>query len=142
MNRRFFLFACAAIALLHLYIGVRLLPALPIGRDTAIAGALLLAASAVLLPMGMLARTLSNRTWADRLTWMGYMAMSVFSSLLLLTLLRDIVLAAGALFMAPDARALFSSDSAVAVSLLTAFATLVGLFGCLHGYLFRDSRSV
>lgn len=132
MNRRFFFFACAVVALLHAYIGFRLLPALPVGHDARLAGALLLTASAVLLPMGMLARTLANRTWADRVAWVGYMSMSVFSSLFLLTLLRDVTLGIGALFMAPATRVPFASDSAVVVLLLTAFATLVGLVNALR----------
>lgn len=132
MRSRFFVFASALIALLHLYIGLRLLPALPFGATGVAIGVILLMASSLLLPLGMLARSLKDRTWADRLAWSGYMAMSVFSSLLLLTLFRDIVLGIAALFIADAIRQGIAADSAVAVLALTAFATLIGLMNALR----------
>lgn len=132
MNRRFFIFAITLIALLHLYIGVRLLPFLPIGATGRSIGVILLVASGMLLPFGMLARTIRNRTWADRLAWAGYMAMSVFSSLLLLTLLRDIVLGLAKLFTSADVHAGLAVDSAIAVLALTVIATSIGLLNALR----------
>ena len=132
MRTRFFLFATLLIALLHLYIGIRLLPALPVDAAARWAGAFLLLGSSVLLPMGMLARTIKHRAWADRLAWAGYMAMSVFSSLLLLTLVRDVALGGAALFATDSARAAFAVDSAIAVLVLTTFATLIGLMNALR----------
>lgn len=132
MRTRFFLIATLLIALLHLYIGTRLLPALPLDAGGRWIGVIVLLASCVLLPMGMLARTLTHRGWADRLAWAGYTAMSVFSSLLLLTLARDIALGIVTLFATNDTRAAFAVDSAIAVLVLTVFATLVGLLNALR----------
>jgi predicted MPP superfamily phosphohydrolase len=132
MRSRFFIFATALIALLHLYIGVRLLPSLPIGTAGRSIGAILLVTSSLLLPFGMLARTIKDRVWADRLAWSGYMAMSVFSSLLLLTLFRDIALGVAALLAPAHLQAGMATDSAIAVLVLTAFATLIGLMNALR----------
>jgi len=80
------------IAGLHAYIGWRLLPALDLGAAglaLAIGG---LALSAGLVPLGLLGRFVVARpALADRLTWLGSLAMGLFSSLLVLTLLRDMV---------------------------------------------------
>jgi predicted MPP superfamily phosphohydrolase len=132
MRSRFFIFASTLIAFLHLYIGVRLLPSLPIGTAGGSIGAILLVMSSVLLPLGMLARTLKDRIWADRLAWSGYMAMSVFSSLLLLTVLRDIALGVAALLAPAHLQAGMATDSAIAVLVLTAFATAIGLMNALR----------
>jgi predicted MPP superfamily phosphohydrolase len=105
---------------LHAYIGWRLLPALPLGRAGVIGGVLLLAASALLVPLGMLARFLSVRpSLADRLTWAGSLAMGLFSSLLVLTVLRDLLLVVAG---SPSVAAL----TAVAVPALAALVTLIG----------------
>ena len=75
---------------LHAYIGWRLLPSLdlhPAALALAIAG---LALSACLVPLGLLGRFVTdNPTLADRLSWLGSLAMGLFSSVLVLTLLRD-----------------------------------------------------
>ena len=132
MPTRSFLFATLLIALLHLYIGLRLLPALPLDAAGLWFGAIMLMMLSVLLPLGMLARMFAHRGWADRVAWAGYMAMSVFSSLLVLTLLRDIVLGFAILFTAASARAALTADSALVVLGLTAFATLIGLLNALR----------
>src|SRR5678816_891452 len=87
-------------AVLHLYIGVRLGSALPAAAGIALA--LLLLASAVLTPAGLLARRLLRPPAADRLTWVGMLFMGLFSSLLVLTLLRDLGLLALHIFGGPD----------------------------------------
>ena len=80
-------------AVLHAYIGWRLLPALPIGAIGQWIGIGLLAGSAVMLPLGMFARFMVTRpALADLLTWVGALAMGLFSSTLVLTFLRDIAL--------------------------------------------------
>lgn len=81
----------ALIALLHFYIGARLLPDLPISMAARIGGAVILIVSCVLMPMTLLARSV-RQPWSDAMAWAGFLTMSLFSSLLLLTLLRDIVL--------------------------------------------------
>src|SRR5262245_44106233 len=85
------MFAIWLSALLHLYIGWRIAPDLP----NAVAGgafALLLLASAVLIPLGFFGRRSRNREIADRATWAGMLALGLFSTLLVLTLARDLVL--------------------------------------------------
>lgn len=117
------LIVLALIALLHFYIGARLLPDLPISMAARIGGAVILMVSCVLMPLTLLARSV-RQPWSDLMAWAGFMTMSLFSSLLLLTLLRDIVLVA----------ATFSSiypsivtASAIAVPALALTATLIGL---------------
>jgi len=96
--RRAFLTAIGVIALLHLYIGWRLLPALPIDMGWKVICALLLVASWVLLPLGMLMRR-ARQPWVDRIAWAAFLTMGLFSSLLVFTLLRDIALLAMALML-------------------------------------------
>ena len=79
-------------ALLHFFVGARLGPALPGAWSWALAGWLL--ASALLMPMGLLARRLVRPPAADRLAAAGLVAMGLFSSLFVLTLVREIVLVA------------------------------------------------
>jgi len=79
--------------LLHFLIGVRLLPALPLAA--AIALGLLLALSAVLVPMGLMARRLARPPRSDQLAAGGLFFLGLFSSLFVLTLLRELVLLVG-----------------------------------------------
>ena len=83
--------------LLHAYLAWRLLPAWsesPIGFA---ALALLIVASAVLLPAGWRVHRIRSSRWAERLTWGGYLAMGLFSSLFVLSVLRDMALGLAAL---------------------------------------------
>jgi predicted MPP superfamily phosphohydrolase len=105
-------------ALLHLYIGVRLVPALPPPWTGSLL-ALLLVASAALMPLGLVARRVLRPPAADRLTWAGMLAMGLFSSLFVATVGRDLVLLA--------APASWDGPSAIAVPLLALAATLVGV---------------
>lgn len=105
---------------LHVYIGWRLLPALDfsaIGLALAIGG---LVISTCLVPLGLLARFVVARyALADRLSWLGGLAMGLFSSVLVLTVLRDVV----RLFA--DAPSL-AEPTAIAVLGLASLFTLVG----------------
>lgn len=74
--------------LLHLYIGTRIIPALP-GAASATLFTLLLMASAALVPTGLLARRLARPPRADTLAWIGLPFLGLLSSLFVLTLLRD-----------------------------------------------------
>jgi predicted MPP superfamily phosphohydrolase len=117
----------AILFLLHLYIGVRLLPALGAGVAGILAGTVLLAASAVLVRIGLVAPSLRRTRWSGPLAWAGLLAMGLFSSLLVLTLLRDLVL----LVLALAGRgwswtALLPHQSAVAVPLLALAVTAIG----------------
>lgn len=85
--------ATLIVALLHFYIGVRLLPALPMPLVGHVLASLWLVISTIAMPAALLSRRFEP-PWGDRLAWVGMVAMGVFSTLLLLTLARDIVLLA------------------------------------------------
>jgi predicted MPP superfamily phosphohydrolase len=114
------------LALLHAYIGWRLLPDLALddsGATVAIAGLLL---SCLLIPAGLLARVIRSQPLSDRLAWAGLLSAGLFSSLFVLTLLRDIVLLASSLISSPGFHAMLAHDSALAVPLAAALMSLIG----------------
>ena len=130
-------------ALLHAYVGVRLLPAL--GGETSGGwgltwpmGALItaLGVSALSIPLGLRTHRFAGRPLAEAamraLTWTGLLCMGFFSTLMVLTLLRDAALTAlwGAGLAGWDWAALTARDaarlSAQAVPLLAASVTLWG----------------
>jgi predicted MPP superfamily phosphohydrolase len=119
--------------LLHIYVGARLLPAL---TTWPAAFGLLLAAlliSAWLMPMGIglgARRRNARRGASDPFIWLGWAGMGLFSSLLVLTAARDVLLLismAAGLFMpsAIDAETL-RRWSALGVALLGFGVTLLG----------------
>ncbi|HAT31450.1 MAG TPA: serine/threonine protein phosphatase [Janthinobacterium sp.] len=111
----------AVLALLHAYIGWRLLPALALGVPGWSVGVILLTLSTLLMPLSLFAGMLTHRrTLADRLSGIGALAMGLFSSLLVLTLLRDLALA-----VLPGWFGV--AVSAAAVPLLALLVTLIGL---------------
>jgi predicted MPP superfamily phosphohydrolase len=112
------------LALLHIYIGNRVLPALPVDPAIRILGVLFLLTSWVLIPAGLLARSIKRQPLSDRVAWAGLFAMGMFSSMLVLTFLRDLVLLAAALL--DEKSPGLVTWSAVAVPLLTAVVTLIG----------------
>ena len=88
------MFALWLLALLHLYIGWRIAPGLP-GTLAPCAFVAVLLASAVLIPLAWFGRRFSHagsRARADRFSWAGMLALGLSSTLLALTLLRDVVL--------------------------------------------------
>ncbi len=118
------------IVLVHLLIGWLLLRDMPFGMAGAAATVLLLVLSAGIMPFGEFARRKKHSTFADHLAGAGFLAMGFFSSLLIFTLLREVVLLAG--FAASgwliDVASLQQarSWSAAAVPALTAFVTFLG----------------
>lgn len=122
----FFLIATVIMGALHAYIGVRVLPDLPVSEGWRLAGAALLVASFLLMPMSVVSRGIRRQPLSDILAWAGSLFMGLFSSLLMLTLLRDIGLAGMALFASDETFAVVAARSAVAVPALAALATLVG----------------
>ena len=117
-------------ALLHLYVGWRLAPSLAAWPLAQGAFVLALAASAVLLPLGLLARRRASGTRTDRLAWLGLVGMGLFSSLFVLTVLRDAALLLAVIVFAWRPAALpvvaltqWTGVAAVALALL---ATAVG----------------
>ncbi|KXU83629.1 serine/threonine protein phosphatase [Caballeronia megalochromosomata] len=78
--------------LFHVYVGVRLIPDAPVGLPLKVLAAILLAVSVIVIPLGMAARQIEPQSLADRLAWLGLTALGFFSSLLLLTFARDVML--------------------------------------------------
>ncbi|MBC7620094.1 MAG: metallophosphoesterase [Candidatus Saccharibacteria bacterium] len=76
--------------LLHALIAWRLLP--DISTAPAIALASVLLACALLVPQGLRGRRAAHSTLGTALTWLGLLCMGLFSSLLVLTVLRDVML--------------------------------------------------
>ena len=116
--------------LLHIYVGFRLIPDLPVPAVGKWIAVLWLVLSCVMIPLGMLARTIQRQPLGDRIAWIGLLAMGFFSSLLVLTLVRDIVLAS---LMTVDAiwpHAIDLTDarigSAVAVVVAALLASAIG----------------
>ena len=117
------------LGLLHLYIGTRLLPDLGVGPAGRLAGALLLVLSCALMLAGLMSRSLQSRGVADRLAFGGLLAMSLFSSLLVFTLLRDLILL-GVIVALPASyvHPLVTATAQLVIG-LAVFVTLVGLAG-------------
>ena len=122
--RRVVVTVLTLLALLHLYIGMRLIPALDPGPAGVAAGVFLLALSCLLLPAGLIGARVKQTRWRERLTWLGLLSMGFFSSLLVLTVVRDLALLIGMAFgpLSP----VIARASALAVPLLAAGATAVG----------------
>ena len=124
----------AIVPLVHLYVVLRLVPDLPWGLAGQVAGWTWFAASCLLLPLAMLSRRTPGRR-ADALAWTGFILMGAFSFLWVLTVLRDLVLiAGGALSLLPGLSWLdadlgrFGAASAAAIPVISALATLIGLY--------------
>ena len=116
--------------LLHGYIGLRVLPALT-SPVLAYAFAAVLFASAVLMPFGLWARRIRSQVLSDRVAWLGLFCMGLFSSLLVLTLSRDVVLLAvlaiDAIAPSPISLPRLEAWTAAAVPWLGGAITLLGL---------------
>src|SRR5437870_6568563 len=110
------------LALLHAYIGVRLL--LSFGAVAQLAGGAVLAVCFWLLPKGFRIRD-DRGPWAVMLPWL---TMGFFSYLLVLTILRDVSLIASALALSPQEHESWIRISAIGVMALTPAITLVGFF--------------
>jgi predicted MPP superfamily phosphohydrolase len=117
--------------LLHAYVGWRLIPALGFAPWLQLLLAAVLLVSWLLMPMAFLARRIRAQPLSDRLAWAGLLLMGLFSSLFVLTLLRDglLLLAWGAGLLFPAAAWIqgVRSLSAAAVPALALLLTLWGL---------------
>lgn len=124
--RRSSIVILAILALLHAYIGWRILPYVSAGPAITAAGVSWLLLSWVLIPSGLRSHMIARQPMADRLAWAGLLALGIFSSLLVLTFLRDIGLGLAAVFGA------FSPElvwwTAVGVPLLAITVSLIGFF--------------
>ena len=80
------------VALLHAFVGFRLVPELPAPWGWVLGLGLVL--SVVLMPLGLMGSRVLRQPWADRVSWVGLLLMGLFSSLFVLTALRDVLLLA------------------------------------------------
>jgi predicted MPP superfamily phosphohydrolase len=110
------------LALLHVYVGVRLL--LPFAAVAQLAGMTVLAVCFWLFPKGFWIRD-DRGPWAVLLSWL---AAGFFSWLLVLTLVRDVSLLVFLLAPTSQAHESWSRVSALGVMALTPAITLVGFF--------------
>ncbi len=126
MRSRGFFIVLGVFALLHLYIGWRLAPA-TLGMPALQAGgAMLLAAIWSLAPMGLWSRNVARQPLSDRLAWIGLLAMGLFSSLLVATVARDLLLLlAGALGLGSTLLTIRSAQAVPVVALLTSLIGFV-----------------
>lgn len=115
--------------LLHALIAWRLLPHLP--DPAALALGTVLLTSSLLVPQGLVGRSARRSSWRTTGVWLGLLCMGLFSSLLVLTLLREGLLlgawALQAVGLAPDVPAL-RHTSAEAVPLLALALTIWGFW--------------
>jgi len=123
INRRFMYFI-ALLGLLHAYIGWRVVPDL--GASFRIAGVGVVAASFAMMLLAILARGRLPRLAAARLAGPGLFMAGFFSSLLVLTLLRDLLLLVGLLTLSPAHEYTLRSITAFSVVVLACLATAVG----------------
>src|SRR3954471_3009428 len=120
------------IALLHLYVAARLIPdLLPAGAVAVAALCIWLIVSASSIPLSFMARrSTMHGTRAFMLAWTGLIAMGMFSSLFVLTLIRDVALLAGftvsIVAQIEEPLRQFRHWSAAAVPLLAALFTAIG----------------
>jgi uncharacterized protein len=112
---------------LPIYVGWRLLSALSAGPLVPALGITLLVAFGLFVPFAMRARSVADRRLADRLAWVGFTAMGFFSSLFVLTLLREFILAGARLVMPAEQARLWIAPSAEAALLLAVFMTIAGM---------------
>jgi len=125
--RRRFLHPVWLFASIPGYIGLRLLPALGIGTMGEVVGVLVLLGACALIPVSVGVSTLRNRRLADGVAWVGLTTMGFFSTLFVMTLLRDVLLA-GARLAVPAARAaMLTTPSAWGILGATLLFTFIGL---------------
>lgn len=118
---------------LHAWVGWRVAPDL-----SAVAVPLgwvfwgLMGLSALLTPMGMLARRVAKPPVSEVLTWLGLLCMGLFSTLLVLTVLRELLLllVRGVDWLAPGAWSVSALQnlSALALPVLGLLITVLGLW--------------
>ena len=101
------------------------MPGLALEGGWFVLGVLVLGLSALLVPTGLVSSRLKRSRWSDQIAWAGLLAMGLFSSMLLLTVVRDVALLL--LSLAGAGSEAFTHGSAVAVPLLAFGVSLVGL---------------
>lgn len=121
-SRRFILTVLALLGLLHTYIGWRLLPALPLSAAGVGIAIGFLVLSWALIPLGLMARSRED----DVLSWIGLLLMGLFSSLLVLTFLRDVALLCALPWVGSATFAVLQARFATAAVYVALLLTLLG----------------
>ena len=125
-TRRRFLHPIWLVVSLPGYIGWRLLPALAAGPAGIVAGVAVLLAACAIIPISVGTRSLRNRKLADRIAWIGLTTMGFFSSLFVMTVLRDVFLLGAHLTLSGQRAAALATPSAWWTVMSTLFFTLIG----------------
>lgn len=121
---RSFVVVLSLLVLLLVYIGLRLLPDLGLTLAGNLAGTVALFVLGALVPVGLMSSSLRRRRWSGLVGWLGLLSMGLFSSLLVATLLRDLILLVLLPFGALSPELLHAS--ALAVPLVALAVTAVG----------------
>jgi predicted MPP superfamily phosphohydrolase len=114
-------------ALLQAYIGIRLLPSLPIGSVGHLAGAAILLAGWLVM-VAAAVRTVRRQPLSPILAWSGALAMGWSSTLLALTVLRDVATGLADILLPGGLPSGLLTATAATVPLLAMAITLLGLF--------------
>ena len=125
--RRLFLNPLWLLFSLPVYIGWRLLPALSIDPLGVCLGIALLILCCVVIPLSVRNHRIQNPLMENLLAWVGVLSMGIFSSLLVFTLLRDLVLLGAHLLLPAQQAASLIAPSARWTLALTVFVTAAGL---------------
>ncbi|MBC7603174.1 MAG: metallophosphoesterase [Ramlibacter sp.] len=128
-----FAFIVLLVAALHYYIGARIIPELN-GVGWQIGLALVLVASAILMPLSFALRRAGGERLRNALSWAGMLAMGLFSSLFVFTAMRDLALLAGAAFLSATGSGLFTIDrlASFTAPMVPAIAIALTVFGYLN----------
>lgn len=117
------------LAALHFYIGGSIIPDLPVGELAKAGTVLFLVACCLLLPFGLLPIKIDNKRLAELLTWAGLLVMGFESSLLVLTVIRDIALLLHSYvhtYLPAHSIVAAKSYSAVSVPIIAVILTCIG----------------
>jgi len=125
-TRRRFLHPIWLIVSLPGYIGWRLLPALADGPSGYALGVAVLLAACVIIPLSVAARSFTNHKLADLISWVGLTTLGFFSTLFVMTLLRDVFLLSATLLQPAGGTATLIVPSAKWAVGLTVASTVVG----------------
>ncbi len=125
-SKLFTLFAIIAAA--HAFLGFSLFAALGLEGLSLLLAWLALLISTLLLPMGLLAPMVKSKDWSDRLAWAGLIVMGLFSSLFVLTLVRDLLLLPISFAVPAQFYRSLNEGSALAVLAGAVLFTVVGWF--------------
>ncbi len=114
------------LALLHALVGWSLLPDLLAPAWVRLLGVAWLTFSWLVLPLTIISRFIRHRGLADALGWVGSVTLGFFSSLLVLTVIRDIFVGIAMLFVHGAGPQEAQYWSAAGVPCLAFFITLIG----------------